>query len=147
VAGRDETHRNVKLGLGGIREIEFVAQALQVRHGGGDPHLRVRNTRAALSALRDRGLLSEAEHEALAGAYVFLRDVENKLQMVADAQTHSLPDTPEALRLCGRSLGYRPREGLDPGEALMRDYRAHTAATHRVFEAVFETARLIGPSV
>jgi glutamate-ammonia-ligase adenylyltransferase len=143
VAGRDETHRNVKLGLGGIREIELVAQALAVRHGSQDPALRVRNTKDALHALRGKGLVSAEEHWALDAAYVFLRDVENKLQMAADAQTHSLPQSPEALRRCGRSLGYRDKDGVDPGEALMRDYRAHTEATHRVFEAVFEGPRLV----
>jgi glutamate-ammonia-ligase adenylyltransferase len=146
IAGRDETHRNVKLGFGGIREIEFVAQALQVRHGVRYPRLRVRNTRAALDALKARRFLADDEHAVLAASYVFLRDLENKLQMVADAQTHALPTSPEALRRCGRSLGYRGLGGIDPGEELMADYRAHTAATHQVFEAVFEGGRLTDPS-
>jgi glutamate-ammonia-ligase adenylyltransferase len=146
IAGRDETHRNVKLGFGGIREIEFIAQALQVRHGGRYPRLQVRNTRAALDALKARRLLGDDEHAVLTTSYVFLRDLENKLQMVADAQTHALPTSPEALRMCGRSLGYRGDAELDPGEALMKDYRAHTAATHRVFEAVFDGGRLTSPS-
>jgi len=145
VAGRDETHRNVKLGLGGIREIEFVAQALAIRHGATDSGLRVRNTRGSLLALLERKLLTTEEHAVLDAAYLFLRDVENKLQMAADAQTHSLPQSAVALRLCGRSLGYRdPGGGLDPGEALMRDYRAHTDAAHRVFESVFDGERLVG---
>jgi [glutamine synthetase] adenylyltransferase / [glutamine synthetase]-adenylyl-L-tyrosine phosphorylase len=136
IAARDESHRNVKLGIGGIREIEFVAQALQIRHGRGDASLQVGNTLAALRALAERGLLSQAEHEALRRAYVFLRDVENKLQMVADAQTHSLPRAEDELLLCARRLGYRASAGTDPVSALLRDHKAHTEAVHRVFEAV-----------
>ena len=136
IAARDESHRNVKLGIGGIREIEFVAQILQARHGRHDKHLQVRNTLAALAALAERGLLPAAEHETLRRAYVFLRDVENKLQMVADAQTHSLPRSEDELRLCARRLGYRADTGVDPASALLRDHRGHTEAVHLVFEAV-----------
>ena len=64
--------------------------------------------------------------------------------MAADAQTHSLPQSSEALRLCGRSLGYREKDGVGAAEALMNDYRAHTEAAHRVFAAVFDGDRLVG---
>jgi [glutamine synthetase] adenylyltransferase / [glutamine synthetase]-adenylyl-L-tyrosine phosphorylase len=144
IAARDESHRNVKLGVGGIREIEFVAQLLQIRHGRRDPRLRVRNTLAALAALAKRGLLGAAEHEALRHAYVFLRDVENKLQMVADAQTHSLPRSEEELHLCARRLGYRTRGGVGSAAALRRDYEAHTEAVHRIFEAVLGAQEGLG---
>ena len=144
IAARDETHRNVKLGTGGIREIEFVAQALQARHGRRHPHLRERSTLRALSALQERGLLSTEERQTLGDAYVFLRDVENKLQMVADAQTHSLPESPEELRLCALRLGYRDEPDLPAGERLLRDHREHRQATHRVFEEVFEGGRFAG---
>ena len=70
-------------------------------------------------------------------AYVFLRDVENKLQMVADAQVHSLPASPEEVRLCGLRLGYRDTKDLGAGEALLRDHRSHTEAVHRIFASVF----------
>ena len=136
IAARDESHRNVKLGIGGIREIEFVAQILQLRHGQRDPRLHVRNTLAALTVLEEARLLPEADHETLKRAYVFLRDVENKLQMVADAQTHSLPRSEEELRLCARRLGYRDDRGVDSASALRRDHQAHTEAVHPIFEAV-----------
>jgi glutamate-ammonia-ligase adenylyltransferase len=144
IAARDETHRNVKLGTGGIREIEFVAQALQARHGRRQPRLRERNTLRALAALQERGLLSAEERQTLVDAYVFLRDVENKLQMVADAQTHSLPASADELRLCALRLGYRDEPGLPAGERLLRDHREHSQATHRVFEDVFEGRRFAG---
>jgi [glutamine synthetase] adenylyltransferase / [glutamine synthetase]-adenylyl-L-tyrosine phosphorylase len=138
IAARDERHRNVKLGVGGIREIEFVAQILQIRHGRRDPGLQARNTLAALAALAKQGLLGAPEHDTLKQAYVFLRDVENKLQMVADAQTHSLPRSEEEQHLCARRLGYRASGGVGPASALLRDYEAHTEAVHRIFAAVLD---------
>jgi glutamate-ammonia-ligase adenylyltransferase len=137
VAERAETDRHVKLGFGGIREIEFVVQALQLRHAQRRPELRERGTLPALRALYEAGLLPEQELRDLEPAYVFLRDVENKLQMVADTQTHTLPREPEALRACALRLGYA--DGPDPAEELLlRDYRRHTTAANRVFRRVFE---------
>jgi glutamate-ammonia-ligase adenylyltransferase len=144
VALRNESRRHVKLGIGGIREIELVVQAFQVRFGGRRSEIRERNTLRALARLGRARLLTRAEREALAAAYVFLRDLENKLQMVADAQTHSLPEDREELDACARRLGYRDAAGVDAPEALLRDYRAHTESTHRVFRDVFEGQRLLG---
>jgi glutamate-ammonia-ligase adenylyltransferase len=80
--------RNVKLGSGGIREIEFIVQSLQVSFGKRFPVIHKRNTLNALSALFKKMLLSEEEYSFLSAAYIFLRDVENKLQMVYDFQIH-----------------------------------------------------------
>ena len=135
IAGRGETSTNVKLGRGGIREVELVVQALQLRFGGGDPTLRPSGTLAALSALRDAGRLPPAEHEVLARAYLFLRDVENKLQMAADAQVHSLPSDPVLLRTLARTLGY-------PDTApLLSDYASHTNHVRSVFDGLFQEGR------
>ncbi len=142
VALRDESGRHVKLGVGGIREIELVAQVLQVRFGGERRALRDRNTRRALARLRRASLLSREEHAALLSGYMFLRDVENKLQMVSDVQTHTLPESPEELRICARRLGYTETQGVDAGEALLRDYRSHTEAVHRIFADVLQAGRL-----
>lgn len=137
VAERGETERDVKLGAGGIREVELVVQALQVRHGRRLGALHVRGTLPALQALRDAQLLPEAEADVLRRAYLFLRDVENKLQMVADAQVHALPRSPEELRLLARRLGYRDAAGVAAEEALQRAHRAHTDAVHRIFTELF----------
>lgn len=82
---------NIKLGPGGIREIEFIVQALQLVRGGREPALRVRGTLPALSALRSRGPLPAAAADELVAAYLFLRQVEHRLQYRDDAQTHDLP--------------------------------------------------------
>jgi len=136
LAARGEAFRHVKLGTGGIREIELAAQVLQARAARRAPALRVRGTVPALDALAERGLLPAGEHEALRRAYVFLRDLENKLQMAADAQTHVLPDDEAELRRCARRLGYRDTEGGAAAAALRADYRRHTAEVHAVFERI-----------
>jgi glutamate-ammonia-ligase adenylyltransferase len=134
--------RNVKLGPGGIREIELVAQSLQVCYGNRMPQLRERNTVRALNALWSNALLSDEEFNALSKAYIFLRDVENKLQMVQDTQTHWLPSGPEELSACANLLGYRRGDGAAPVEQFELDYRLHTSEVSRIFEDILGTASM-----
>jgi glutamate-ammonia-ligase adenylyltransferase len=128
--------RNVKLGAGGIREIELIAQSLQVCHGGAIAEIGERQTLKALIALRRRSLISAEECEVLTHAYVFLRDVENKLQMVNDAQTHSLPESPDELTACARRLGYSDSHRGQSYEQFLRDYQHHTSQVNRIFESI-----------
>jgi [glutamine synthetase] adenylyltransferase / [glutamine synthetase]-adenylyl-L-tyrosine phosphorylase len=137
---RQERSRNVKLGAGGIREIELIVQALQVRHGGQTPQIRERNTMKALVALCDQSLISEEECETLTQAYVFLRDVENKLQMVNDAQTHSLPADGQELTACARRLGYSDNDLGAAAEQFLREYKRHTGQVNSIFEEIFSAA-------
>ena len=97
---------NVKLGEGGIREIEFLVQTLQLVWGGRDPGLRDRTTLGALRLLTRAGHVPPATARELASAYRFLRQVEHRLQMINDRQTHTLPDKPEDLARVARFLGY-----------------------------------------
>ncbi|MCY3023456.1 MAG: hypothetical protein NTW87_31125, partial [Planctomycetota bacterium] len=96
VAQRGESDDEVKLGRGGIRDIEFVVQFLQLLHGGENPRARSRNTLEALYELRREGLLTDREAEPLSDAYVFLRNVEHRLQLQHDLQVHRLPSDPAA---------------------------------------------------
>jgi glutamate-ammonia-ligase adenylyltransferase len=128
---RDQRSRNVKLGAGGIREIELIAQSLQVRHGGTMPHIRERNTLRALALICGQSLVSQEECDMLSRAYVFLRDVENKLQMANDAQTHLLPRDETELTVVARTLGYSAAEDF------LRDYQHHTGEVNRIFESHF----------
>jgi glutamate-ammonia-ligase adenylyltransferase len=134
--------RNVKLGAGGIREIELVAQALQVLHGRRLPHVRGRNTLKGLRALYAESLLSREEYEALTKAYTFLRDVENKLQMVHDAQTHSLPVDDEELSACASLLGYKQEGSESPVERFEQEYLHHTAHVSRIFGEILGDSEL-----
>src|SRR5690606_25093485 len=94
---RKDLADHIKLGPGGIREIEFIVQLMQLIRGGREPSLRVRGLLPALSACEQLGLISARRSKRLAEAYRFLRHLENRVQMVADQQTHELP-TDEFLR-------------------------------------------------
>jgi glutamate-ammonia-ligase adenylyltransferase len=141
IAARGQTDHHVKLGFGGIREIEWVVQALQIFFGGKIPHIRERNTLKALKALHRQKLLSSEEHRLLSEAYIFMRDVENKLQMVYDFQIHSLPTTPQELQACALRLGYRDKEGTSAADLFLKDYRHHTSLVNRLFQSLFDTPR------
>ena len=100
---RVEGH-NVKLGLGGIREIEFFTQTQQLIAGGRDRALRVRPTTAALAALAEANWISGETADNLTATYWFLRGVENRLQMLRDEQTHTMPESPEAVAVIARLM-------------------------------------------
>jgi [glutamine synthetase] adenylyltransferase / [glutamine synthetase]-adenylyl-L-tyrosine phosphorylase len=105
--------QNIKLGRGGIRELEFIVQALTLVYGGRDPRLRTPETVTAIGRLDSLGYLAASRARQLSAAYLFLRDVEHKLQMVAGLQTHNLPATDTGMRrLAARmGLGKEPRSG------------------------------------
>ncbi|HEX8721258.1 MAG TPA: hypothetical protein VF736_11540 [Pyrinomonadaceae bacterium] len=127
---------NVKLGRGGIREIEFIAQALQLAHGGRDAWLQAPHTLISLGRLADRGLVNGRERSELSDAYDFLRTAEHRLQMEHGLQTHTVPDDPARRALLARRMHFAPpraREEFD--EALER----HTSAVARAFRRVFGT--------
>ncbi|MBK9572266.1 MAG: bifunctional [glutamate--ammonia ligase]-adenylyl-L-tyrosine phosphorylase/[glutamate--ammonia-ligase] adenylyltransferase [Rhodoferax sp.] len=105
-AGRPERANDVKLSRGGIREIEFIVQLLQVVRGGQFPELRTRATLSALPRLSKAGLMPQASADALAQAYVFLRRVEHRIQYLDDLQTHILPTSDEDLNWIARTMGY-----------------------------------------
>jgi len=137
MASRGQERRNVKLGTGGIREIEFLVQAVQALCGARLRGLRERSTLGALARFRRYGLLAAGDQAALTRAYLFLRDLEHKLQMVHDLQTHALPDSPEELTRCAIRLGYSPRDRRAAMRRLVADYRRHTARVHRMFRTLF----------
>ena len=136
---RDPTarERNVKLGRGGIREIEFVVQAHQLVHGGKDARLRERGTLATLDRLVTSGHIDPAQGTVLAGAYRFLRDVEHKLQIVQQRQTQLLPVDPDEAAALARRLGGR---GPDALAAFRATHARHTDVAHAAFEALFHGA-------
>ncbi|MFN3516753.1 MAG: bifunctional [glutamine synthetase] adenylyltransferase/[glutamine synthetase]-adenylyl-L-tyrosine phosphorylase [Novosphingobium sp.] len=113
---------NLKQGRGGIREVEFFAQTHQLIHGGRNPALRLRGTRASLDALAEAGLIAADDARVLGESYDRLRTLEHRLQMVADQQTHSLPLDPVALDSVARL------EGLPGGGALIAELSAITEA-------------------
>ena len=91
---RKGNRNNIKLGRGGIREIEFIGQTFQLIRGGGEPRLQVRGILQVLALLAEKGFLEHEQTQQLTRSYLFLRKLENRLQMYADGQTHQLPEDP-----------------------------------------------------
>ena len=110
--------RDVKTGRGGIRDIEYAVQFLQLLNGGDLPAVRQRNTLLALDALEIAGCLNPQETYILADAYRFLRKTEHRLQLLFDLQTHKLPSEGEELRKLARRMGYAEASGVGPRSAL-----------------------------
>jgi len=132
VARRDMAE-HIKLGPGGIREIEFLVQALQLVRAGREPQLRQRGLLAALQALADAGHFSAEVADRLAAAYRFLRRLENRLQMLADQQTHQLPDDEFTQLRLATGLGY------PHWQALYDALQHHRSAVNEEFD------RLLAP--
>ena len=128
VVGVGELERNVKLGRGGIREIEFVVQSLQVLHAGRLPFLQVSQTLPCLEKLERYNLLSKDEVSQLDAAYRFLRDVEHRLQMENNLQTHTIPNDRRAQLRLARLMDFKSLEQFET--ALQR----HTGNIRRIYE-------------
>jgi len=131
---RRDLHDNIKLGRGGIREIEFIAQVFQLIRGGRDASLQIRPTLNVLQVLESKGLLSSKTVDALHDAYVFLRNLEHRLQYVEDAQTHHLPITAEAQARIAFAMGYGDWASMK--EVLER----HRCVVQQHFDEVFKDA-------
>jgi glutamate-ammonia-ligase adenylyltransferase len=145
IAGRGHQHRNVKLGTGGIREIEFLVQTLQVLLGNRVPDILDRRTVGALERLCRFHFLAQADQRRLTEAYWFLRDVEHKLQMMHELQTHALPDSDEELQRCAVRMGYGTESRAAGLAKFLTDRLQHTAVVNETFRALFyqpETSRL-----
>ncbi len=135
VAKRDARNAgtiDVKLGRGGIREVEFTAQLFQVVRGGRDPGLRDRRTLATLASLSERGILPQIDATALADAYTLLRRAEHALQYREDAQTHRLSSDPEERQAIAQMLGMT----LEAFGLALEDARN---AVQRVFDGLLST--------
>ncbi|HYO99245.1 MAG TPA: hypothetical protein VER76_03440 [Pyrinomonadaceae bacterium] len=129
---------NVKLGSGGIREIEFIAQALQLAHGAADTWLHAPHTLISLGRLADRRLINERERTELSDAYSFLRTLEHRLQMEHGLQTHSVPDEEARRTLVARRMNF-----TEPGAlaAFNRALELHTMRVRAAYERVFGEAQ------
>ncbi|MBI4260384.1 MAG: bifunctional glutamine-synthetase adenylyltransferase/deadenyltransferase [Actinobacteria bacterium] len=131
VRARGKELVEVKRGRGGIRDVEFAVQLLQLVHGRRNARLREPNTLRALAALAEEGYVAEQDAEDLADAYRFLRRLEHRLQIVRDLQTHELPADPSALGRLARSMGLRS------AEALRAVYEEETELVRGIHERLF----------
>ncbi len=128
---------NVKLGRGGIREIEFIAQALQLAYGGRDVWLHAPHTLISLGRLADRALITERERTTLSDAYTFLRTLEHRVQMEHGLQTHSVPEDRERRALVARRMNFSGQHSLRDFDNALDEYTMNVRAAYR---RVFGTA-------
>ncbi|MGW7258865.1 bifunctional [glutamine synthetase] adenylyltransferase/[glutamine synthetase]-adenylyl-L-tyrosine phosphorylase [Streptomyces sp. NPDC054834] len=128
-----EVERELKLGPGGLRDVEFAVQLLQLVHGRTDPSLRSGTTLDALQALAAGGYVGRADAVQLDEAYRFLRSMEHRIQLYRLRRTHLVPEDEADVRRLGRSLGLR----ADPVAELTREWKRHAAVVRRLHEKIF----------
>ncbi|MFK4110224.1 bifunctional [glutamine synthetase] adenylyltransferase/[glutamine synthetase]-adenylyl-L-tyrosine phosphorylase [Streptomyces sp. NPDC002176] len=128
-----EIDRELKLGPGGLRDVEFAVQLLQLVHGRTDQTLRSGTTLKALQALATGGYVGREDAARLDEAYRFLRELEHRIQLFQLRRTHLVPEAEEDLRRLGRSLGLR----TDPVAGLRREWKRHTGVVRRLHEKIF----------
>ncbi|MPS48776.1 bifunctional [glutamate--ammonia ligase]-adenylyl-L-tyrosine phosphorylase/[glutamate--ammonia-ligase] adenylyltransferase [Methylobacillus sp.] len=128
---RRDMHDNIKLGRGGIREVEFIAQVFQLIRGGRDASLQVKPTLSVLGLLEAKGLLPTHAVQELRQAYIFLRNLEHRLQYLEDTQTQDLPVSEESRRRIALGMGY------DDWNAFLDVLEQHRTVVQRHFEEVF----------
>ncbi|PAZ10365.1 bifunctional glutamine-synthetase adenylyltransferase/deadenyltransferase [Streptomyces sp. SA15] len=128
-----EIERELKLGPGGLRDVEFAVQLLQLVHGRADASLRSGTTLDALQALAAGGYVGRADAVQLDDAYRFLRSMEHRIQLYRLRRTHLVPEDEADLRRLGRSLGLR----ADPVAELTREWKRHTSVVRRLHEKLF----------
>jgi glutamate-ammonia-ligase adenylyltransferase len=137
VARRASGDREIKRGRGGIRDVEFAVQLLQLVHGRVDVDLRSPSTLSALNELAVAGYVDPADAAALADAYRFLRRVEHALQLEDEQQTHTVPADREARRRLARVLGYRGTQEAGPTEQLDSDLSRQRGLVRRIHERLW----------
>ncbi len=128
-----EAERQLKLGSGGLRDVEFAVQLLQLVHGRGDPRVRPSTTLSALAELTRAGYVGREDGEALGAAYAWLRTLEHRMQLFQLRRIHVVPEQEEALRRLGRSLGYVK----DPVRSLDKAWSHHRLEVRRLHEKLF----------
>ncbi len=132
---QNQSLTNVKLGVGGIRDIEFLVQSLQLQLGGRNPLVRTPNTLEAISRLRHAGALSADEAAELTEDYQFLRNIEHRLQILYELQTQTMPTDPAERRLLARRMGFPDAESFNA------EYRRRTARVREHLEEIFYGGR------
>ena len=137
----DDKARNLKLGYGGIREVEFFTQALQLVNGGYEPNLRGPSTLPALTQLAKLKFISIPERDKLIDAYRFLRQAEHKAQIVQEGHVHSIPEGKDEEQAYARRMGYTRKGKLGERELFWRDHRRYTNTVRNIFDRLFYSAQ------
>lgn len=136
-ADKNESESNIKLGTGGIRDIEFTVQMIQMKSFFRVPELKTAHTLRALNVIEKNKLLSEADCAALRAGYILLRSIENRLQLYQNRQVFNLPDSPVEKRRLALSLGFKNKGGEDAAAWFERDLKLIRGRCREIFEHVF----------
>ncbi|MXX10280.1 MAG: glutamate-ammonia-ligase adenylyltransferase, partial [Nitrospira sp. SB0667_bin_9] len=136
---KKEHERNVKFSPGGIRDIEFMVQTLQLLHAARHPQLFESNTMTGLQQLQALDLLQEADGKFLEDAYLFLRDVENKIQMVHELQTHTLPHQLTELTKCAVRMGYADTPSFSATSSFLARYESVRTRVLTIYERLLSS--------
>ena len=137
---RGSSDYHVKLGTGGIREIEFIVQGFQLVYGGMQGWPWERSTLKALAWIADHGYLTDSEAADLSEAYLFLRDLENRIQMASDQQTHKIPQKTRAQAVLARMMGLSAETEEATAALLLSWYQRHTTSVRTIYDRVFHSA-------
>jgi glutamate-ammonia-ligase adenylyltransferase len=137
VARRGLSDRELKLGSGGIRDVEFAVQLLQLVHGGADAELRTPTTLIALAELADAGYVARHDSDQLAAAYRYLRTVEHRLQLDDEQQVHAIPEAPLEQDRLARVLGYGGTVEASAAERFLGDLRHHQRTVRAIHERLW----------
>ena len=137
VARRGLSDRELKLGSGGIRDVEFAVQLLQLVHGGADPELRTPTTLIALDELADAGYVGRHEADQLAAAYRYLRTVEHRLQLDDEQQIHAIPAGDLEQDRLARVLGYTGTVEASAAERFLTELRGHQSTVRAIHEKLW----------
>ncbi|MDO9380681.1 MAG: bifunctional [glutamine synthetase] adenylyltransferase/[glutamine synthetase]-adenylyl-L-tyrosine phosphorylase [Nocardioidaceae bacterium] len=129
----DRVDRELKLGPGGLRDVEFAVQLLQLVHGRSDDRIRSGNTMAALDALTEHGYVGRQDGARMKEAYDFLRTLEHRIQLMRLRRTHLVPDDEDDLRRLGRSMGFRG----DPAANLVKEWKANRREVGRLHHKLY----------
>ena len=128
---------NIKLGFGGIREVEFTIQAYQLLLGGRDKSLRVRDSLGAMKILCEKNILTDEDHDQLREAYIFLRNLENRVQITFGLQTYLLPNNETDLAVLARKMRIPGEDPKSLADNLMQEYENHTRFVGKMFAEQF----------
>jgi glutamate-ammonia-ligase adenylyltransferase len=134
-------HDNIKLGRGGIREIEFIAQVFQLIRGGSDSSLQIKPTLTVLQVLKNKGLLPEQTVTELTEAYIYLRNLEHRLMYLEDAQTQELPKSDESKARIAKAMNFERKENFGWTEFLAK-LDGYRQQVQRHFDVTFEDTDL-----
>jgi [glutamine synthetase] adenylyltransferase / [glutamine synthetase]-adenylyl-L-tyrosine phosphorylase len=134
---KDKKITNIKLGFGGIREIEFFIQAYQLLFGGRDKELRTRGSLKTLKVLKDKSFINEEDYLCLSEAYIFLRNLENRVQITFGLQTHQLPEKEESRVVLAKKMRIEGKTPKEQSINLMKVYEYHTSFVGKIFSEQF----------